>query len=67
MFFLQDKIKIIFSDFGEVIKVFSPRNKNFAYVTYSKYEEAEEAINQLHDKPPLFLKLILLVKNVNYQ
>lgn len=57
--YLQDNIRCIFQEYGNVTGVNSPAHKTFAYVSYSKFEEAEAAILGLHDKPPLKLKVEL--------
>ncbi|CAL7938047.1 unnamed protein product [Xylocopa violacea] len=47
----------IFNQYGEVTGHFHCPNTNWAYVTYNTFLEAERAIKNLHNIPPLRLKV----------
>ena len=52
----SDKLKEIFSEFGEIeeatviIDKFSKRSKGFGFVTFTNDEEADKAISEMNDK-----------------
>ncbi|XP_060824809.1 uncharacterized protein LOC132911837 isoform X4 [Bombus pascuorum] len=47
----------IFNHYGEVKGYFYRPNANWAYITYGAYHNAENAIKDLHNVPPLRLKI----------
>ncbi|KAK9296207.1 hypothetical protein QLX08_009706 [Tetragonisca angustula] len=47
----------IFNHYGEIKGYFYRPNANWAYITYDAYYKAENAIKDLHNIPPLRLKL----------
>ncbi|XP_015176240.1 PREDICTED: MATH and LRR domain-containing protein PFE0570w-like [Polistes dominula] len=55
----EDGIKQIFDHYGEVNSIFCLPNVSWAYITYKTFCEAERAIRNLHDIPPLSLKVKL--------
>lgn len=48
----------IFDHYGKVIEHFYRPNANWAYITYSTYCEAESAIKDLDNIPPMRLKVL---------
>ncbi|XP_070171251.1 uncharacterized protein Vret [Polyergus mexicanus] len=52
-------IKEVFNQYGKIIGTFYPHNATWAYITYKSYREAEQAIRELNNKKPLYLKVAL--------
>ncbi|KAK2582879.1 hypothetical protein KPH14_008956 [Odynerus spinipes] len=53
----EEGVKQIFNHYGKVIGLFYRPHTTWAFVTYETYREAEYALRDLHDKPPLYLKV----------
>ncbi|XP_043506024.1 uncharacterized protein LOC122526582 [Polistes fuscatus] len=53
----ENGIRQIFDHYGEVSSIFCLPCASWAYITYTKFSEAEYAIRNLHDTPPLCLKI----------
>lgn len=47
----------IFNHYGQIKEYFYRPNTNWAYISYNTYREAENAIKDLHNIPPLHLKV----------
>lgn len=47
----------IFNHYGEIKGYFYRPNTNWAYISYDAYRKAENAIKDLHNVPPLRLKI----------
>ncbi|KAM0736231.1 Protein vreteno [Formica fusca] len=52
-------IKEVFNQYGKIIGMLYPHNAKWACITYKSYREAEQAIRELNNKKPLYLKVAL--------
>lgn len=52
-------IKEVFNQYGKIIGMLYPHNATWACITYKSYREAEQAIRELNNKKPLYLKVAL--------
>ncbi|KAI4504704.1 hypothetical protein M0802_000254 [Mischocyttarus mexicanus] len=55
-------IQQIFKPYGTITSILNPPNTQWAFITYKTFREAEYAIRDLDNKPPLCLKVSLSTK-----
>lgn len=57
IYIFQHGLLQIFNHYGQIKEYFYRPNTNWAYISYNTYREAENAIKDLHNIPPLHLKV----------